>query len=38
MSRTLGDPFGDRVTAEDVGANKPDPQVFPHSALDHPLC
>jgi putative hydrolase of the HAD superfamily len=28
MSRTLGDPFDDRVTAEDVGANKPDPQVF----------
>lgn len=28
MSRTLGDPFDDRGTAEDVGANKPDPQVF----------
>jgi putative hydrolase of the HAD superfamily len=28
MSRTLGDPFDDGVTAEDVGANKPDPQVF----------
>ena len=28
MSRTLGDPFDDRVTAEDVGVNKPDPQVF----------
>jgi putative hydrolase of the HAD superfamily len=28
MSRTLGDPFDDRVTAQDVGANKPDPQVF----------
>jgi putative hydrolase of the HAD superfamily len=28
MSRTLGDPFDDRITAEDVGANKPDPQVF----------
>jgi putative hydrolase of the HAD superfamily len=28
MSRALGDPFDDRVAAEDVGANKPDPQVF----------
>jgi putative hydrolase of the HAD superfamily len=28
MSRTLGQPFDDRVTAEDVGVNKPDPQVF----------
>ncbi|NSC20425.1 HAD-IA family hydrolase [Streptomyces albus subsp. chlorinus] len=28
MSRTLGDPFHDAVTAEDVGVNKPDPQVF----------
>ncbi len=28
MSRTLGEPFDDRVTAEDVGVNKPDPQVF----------
>ncbi|MGI5351298.1 HAD-IA family hydrolase [Streptomyces sp. CA-250714] len=28
MSRTLGDPFDDSVTAEDVGVNKPDPQVF----------
>lgn len=28
MSRTLGDPFDDVVTAEDVGVNKPDPQVF----------
>lgn len=28
MARTLGDPFDDRVTAEDVGVNKPDPQVF----------
>ncbi len=28
MSRTLGEPFDDVVTAEDVGVNKPDPQVF----------
>jgi putative hydrolase of the HAD superfamily len=28
MARTLGDPFDDVVTAEDVGVNKPDPQVF----------
>lgn len=28
MARTLGDPFDDRITAEDVGVNKPDPQVF----------
>jgi putative hydrolase of the HAD superfamily len=28
FSTTLGDPFDDRVTAEDVGANKPDPRVF----------
>lgn len=28
MSRTLGDPFDDVVTAQDVGVNKPDPQVF----------
>ncbi|MGH6933767.1 MAG: HAD-IA family hydrolase [Dongiaceae bacterium] len=28
MSRALGEPFHDRVTAEDVGRCKPDPQVF----------
>jgi putative hydrolase of the HAD superfamily len=28
MSRMLGDPFDDAVTAEDVGVNKPDPQMF----------
>jgi putative hydrolase of the HAD superfamily len=28
MAQTLGDPFDDKVTAEDVGVNKPDPQVF----------
>ncbi|MFI4988790.1 MAG: HAD-IA family hydrolase [Alphaproteobacteria bacterium] len=28
MARTLGDPFDDRTTAEDVGVPKPDPQVF----------
>jgi putative hydrolase of the HAD superfamily len=28
MGRTLGDPFDEVVTAEDVGVNKPDPQVF----------
>ena len=28
MARTLGDPFDDIVTVEDVGVNKPDPQVF----------
>jgi putative hydrolase of the HAD superfamily len=26
MSRTLAEPFHDKVTAEDVGTNKPDPQ------------
>jgi putative hydrolase of the HAD superfamily len=31
MSHTLGDPFADIVTAEDVGVNKPDPQVFAYS-------
>lgn len=28
MAQTLGDPFHDTITAEDVGVNKPDPQVF----------
>ena len=28
MSRTLGEPFNDAVTCEDVGVSKPDPQVF----------
>lgn len=28
MSATLGDPFHDAVTAEDVGVNKPSPRVF----------
>ncbi len=28
MAATLGEPFDDIVTVEDVGANKPDPQVF----------
>ncbi|WP_435771518.1 HAD-IA family hydrolase [Nocardioides sp. SYSU DS0651] len=28
MATTLGDPFDDIVTVEDVGLNKPDPQVF----------
>lgn len=28
MSATLGDPFHDGVTAEDVGVNKPSPRVF----------
>jgi putative hydrolase of the HAD superfamily len=28
MAATLGDPFADIVTVEDVGVNKPDPQVF----------
>jgi putative hydrolase of the HAD superfamily len=28
MARTLGEPFDDTVTCEDVGVNKPDPQVF----------
>ena len=28
MAETLGDPFDDIVTVEDVGVNKPDPQVF----------
>jgi putative hydrolase of the HAD superfamily len=32
MARTLGDPFHDTVTAEDVGVNKPDPQVFAYCA------
>ena len=32
MAATLGDPFHDAVTAEDVGVNKPDPRVFEHCA------
>ncbi|PXY27677.1 HAD-IA family hydrolase [Prauserella muralis] len=28
MNTTLGSPFDDTVTAEDVGVNKPDPQMF----------
>lgn len=28
MAATLGDPFHDAVTAEDVGVNKPSPRVF----------
>ena len=28
MASTLGDPFDDTVTCEDVGVNKPDPRVF----------
>lgn len=28
MAETLGQPFDDGVTAEDVGVNKPDPRVF----------
>jgi putative hydrolase of the HAD superfamily len=32
MAATLGDPFDDAVTAEDVGVNKPDPRVFVHCA------
>ena len=28
MASTLGDPFDDVVTVEDVGVNKPDPHVF----------
>ena len=28
MASTLDDPFDDTVTCEDVGVNKPDPQVF----------
>lgn len=28
MAATLGDPFDDTVTCEDVGVNKPDPQMF----------
>lgn len=28
MAKTLGEPFDDTVTCEDVGVNKPDPQVF----------
>ncbi len=28
MAETLGHPFDDSVTCEDVGVNKPDPQVF----------
>jgi putative hydrolase of the HAD superfamily len=30
FSATLGHPFDDRITAEDVRANKPDPLVFEH--------
>jgi putative hydrolase of the HAD superfamily len=32
MATTLGSPFHDSVTAEDVGLNKPDPQVFAYCA------
>lgn len=32
MAATLGDPFHDAVTAEDVGVNKPDPGVFEYCA------
>lgn len=32
MSATLGDPFDDAVTAEEVGVNKPDPRVFEYCA------
>ncbi len=32
MAATLGDPFDDSVTAEDVGVNKPDARVFNHCA------
>ncbi len=28
FSRTLGEPFDDKVTAEEVGVSKPDPQMF----------
>jgi putative hydrolase of the HAD superfamily len=31
MSRALGDPFHDAVTAEEVGVTKPDPQVFAYA-------
>ena len=31
MARTLGEPFDDKVTAEDVGVNKPDPRVFAYA-------
>ena len=32
MAAALGNPFDDSVTAEDVGVNKPDPQVFAYCA------
>ncbi|QFG67699.1 HAD-IA family hydrolase [Ornithinimicrobium pratense] len=32
MAATLGSPFHDSVTAEDVGVNKPDPRVFEYCA------
>jgi putative hydrolase of the HAD superfamily len=28
MNKTLGEPFDDKVTAEDVGTSKPDPRMF----------
>jgi len=28
FNRTLGEPFDDKITAEDVGVSKPDPQMF----------
>ena len=31
FARTLGSPFDDIVTGEDVGASKPDPQVFAYA-------
>lgn len=35
MARTLGDPFDDIVTVEDVGVNKPNPQVFAYCRGRH---
>lgn len=31
MSETLGQPFGDQVTCDEVGLNKPDPAVWRHT-------
>ena len=35
MAATLGEPFDDIVTVEDVGCNKPDPQVFAYCRGRH---
>lgn len=38
MAATLGSPFDDAVTAEDVGVNKPDPRVFAYCFGRQSVC